>query len=106
MIGNKEIESLSETFTKAIRTVGPVNLAFFIMLGALLYGFFFYGQIVIAQEDKLDRIESKLDRRILDSKAETALNSYFLRQICLNGADTEQKRNGCNPPPSLLEMAN
>lgn len=104
----------TESLFKGVRMFGAVTVAFFILLFAMLVAFFYGGtkmlgqqevmvQQASAQDQQLNRMEQKIDNAISDSQADRALNAYFLKQICLNGANTEFKQQGCNPPPSLLQ---
>ncbi|MBX4215592.1 hypothetical protein KW797_01440 [Candidatus Parcubacteria bacterium] len=104
------IEAGGKTFVASVRMLGAITVAFFVLLAALLYFMFFTGDRLISAhniiDQKLDRIEGKIDNAVAQGQYSNQLQTYLLRQICINGADTEAKRNACNPSPaSILQRA-
>lgn len=88
--------------TKSIRVLGPITVAFFVLLGFILFALTsFLGDAKNVHNMILDDI-SKIDEKVSSIKNDNAVASYFYRQICQNTAQNEAQRSACNPPPGLL----
>lgn len=83
----------------AVQLLGPVPVAFFILLGFLMY-------IQYASSTRIESVHNVMAAQIdsIDTKIDAAKETdelvvYFLREICKQGAETEAERSACNPPP-------
>lgn len=88
---------------ETIRVLGPITVAFFVILGFLMYLYLTFSQAVLAGQvahgTQLDLIERMINEAATDSKDSGELDKYFLRQVCRNTATTEAELIACNPPP-------
>ena len=114
MIGTQEIlETGTDQLFKGVKMFGAITVAFFILLFALI-AICFYGGLKIlqqhdimvqhaeAQEAQLDRMELEMNNAIDHSETIDAINSYFLKEICIALQDTKEGQKRCNPDPSIL----
>lgn len=96
----------AEQLTASVKTLGAITVAFFILLVAFLAFTWNISSVISENGTKIDSLDLKVTNAIEADIADDRVVQYFMRQICYNTADTEGERNGCNPPPRLIEAAN
>ncbi len=103
-----QIPAAAKAFTSSVKVLGPVTVAFFVLLGFLIYlnasAITTLTAVSKDQANQLDRIEGKIDDAVKDAKEGNELQKYLLRQVCYNTARTDQDKNACNPPPTLRAL--
>lgn len=102
------IPPAAKEIRETIKVLGPITVAFFVVLGFFMYLYLTHSQAVLTNQTahgtQLDRIEEKIDDAISDSKESGELDKYFLRQVCRNTATTEAELLACNPPPGASAL--
>ncbi len=89
--------------------LGPITVAFFIVLAFILYIFYnnvqgmsvVHAQIMQTQKD----MEGKIDTLQTDATAQKILNNYYLRQLCFNTATSPSQQAACDPPTRVINAA-
>ncbi len=100
-----DTKDLVDTTSKAIQKLGPITFAFFLLLFAVLafvyYNFKGHDAVVHAMDAKIDVLTTKLDTALKNQSVDREVLIYYLRQYCLQGAETPEQKNGCDLPSRL-----
>ncbi len=104
-----ETNELVKSSTNAIKVLGPITVAFFVVLAFILYIFYnnvqgmsvVHAQIMQSQKD----MEGKINTIQADETAQKILNNYYLRQLCFNTATSQAQQVACDPPPRVTTAA-
>ena len=94
------VEVGSQQFINSIRILGAVTVAFFILLGLLIYQQLFFNESV-----KISHAHSETQSNVLEGKIDLLSRSaeiqiYVQRQTCRNTAKTELQRIACDKSPA------
>lgn len=101
----RDADELLKDTTSTIKVLGPITVAFFILLACGIYAFYqniTNMQMVHAQIiDTVTEMNKKVDSIQTEDRQYRILNAYYLRQLCFNTSNNTAQKAACDPPPRL-----
>ena len=101
----EDVTKAAKTFGSLVRDLGPINVAFFVLLG---FGLIMQARFVVKAAEVHTEIVNELmdvretqDQKNISDASANAILLYYQRKICENTARTELAKLGCNPRPSM-----